>query len=105
MTLKPNTTASEAAPTITVARSASPRVRNHDPSSRSGFVPETSVPVSFGQLADHDVDRRAEQEARDHGPRQELRDPPHPEQREHEVQRARDEGDERDEGRRRPRSL
>ena len=48
MILKPNTTASEAAPTITVARSASPRVRNHEPSSRSGFVPETSVPVSFG---------------------------------------------------------
>ena len=47
-TLSPNTTASAAAPTTTVAGWMSPRVRNHDPSSRRGSNPVASVPVSFG---------------------------------------------------------
>ena len=34
-------------------------------------------PRELGKLADHDVDRRAEQEAGDHGPGEELRDPAH----------------------------
>ena len=48
MNLSPNTTASAAAPTTTVASWVSPRVRTHDPSSRSEFEPLASVPVSFG---------------------------------------------------------
>ena len=56
-------------------------------------------PRELGKLADHHVDRRTEQEAGDHGPGQELRDPPHLEHREEEEQHARDEGDHRHEGR------
>ena len=59
-------------------------------------------PGELGKLADHDVDRRAEQEAGDHGPGQELRDPAHPEHGEEEEQAARRERDHRDERRRRP---
>ena len=44
----PKTTTSETAPTITVARLASPSVPSHDRSSWIGFEPVTSVPVSLG---------------------------------------------------------
>ena len=50
-------------------------------------------PGQLGQLSDHDVDRRAEEEAGHDRSRQELRDPPHLEHCEEEEERSRDQGD------------
>jgi hypothetical protein len=55
-------------------------------------------PGQLGKLADHDIDRRAEQEAGDHGTREELRDPPHSQHRDQEEQDTRSESD-HDQGR------
>ena len=99
ITRNPKTTTSATPPTSTVASWTSPSVPSQDHSSWSGFEPVDLGPGELGQLADHDVDRRAEQEAGDHGPRQELRDPPHLEHREEQEQHAGGEGDHRHEGR------
>ena len=80
-------------PTTTVACSRSPSVPSQDHSSCSGLVPLDLGAGELGELTDHHVDRRAEQEAGDHGPREELGDPAHPEHRQKQEQDAGCQGD------------
>ena len=93
---RPRITPSATAPTRSVVPWTSPSEPIHEPSSRQALSPSADVPVSFGQLADHHVDRGAGQEARDHRLGEEPRDPPHPQHGEQEEQHARDQRDRRD---------
>ena len=70
---------------------------SHDRSSRQALSPSTVGTGELGQLADHDVDRRTEEEAGDDGARQELRDPAELEHREEHEEHAGHERDRRDE--------
>ena len=91
--LSPKTTTSETPPTSTVSRCASPTVLTHDHSSWNEFDPDGIGSRQFGELADHDIDRGTEEEARDDGSREELRDPSHLEHGEEDEQDTRGERD------------
>ena len=97
--LSPNTTTSAAAPTATVTSWASPRVPEPGPQLLDRVRAGDLRPRELGKFTDHHVDRGAEQEAGNHGPGEELRDPPHLQHREDKEQHARNEGDHRHEGR------
>ena len=87
--------ASDPAPTATVAQCTSPSDCSHVASSRHAFVALRRGAGQLRQLADDDVDRGAGEEPRDHGLGEELRDPAHPERGEQQEQHS---GHERDRG-------
>ena len=94
---QPEDTASETTPTSSVVACTSSSEPSHDHSSCQALSPAASVPVSLGSSPIDDVDRAPEEEPGDHGPGQELRDPPHPEDRQQQEQHAGGEGDRGDE--------
>ena len=97
----PKTTTSATTPTTTVGRVPRPECPATTTAPGAGW-PRHLGAGELGQLADDDVDRRPEEEAGDHGAREELRDPPHLQHRDEQEQDSRRERDARRRTTRRP---